>query len=60
MNDIQLEVLSKVSELYDKLAVERDINHVDELRLILIKKHIEDSFKLIDDFGKKIFEGVSQ
>ena len=60
MNELQQEVLQMINALYDKLVIKKEINQVDELRLILIKKHIEDSSTLIDDFGKQIFKGLTK
>lgn len=60
MNELQQEVLQMINALYDKLVIKKEINQVDELRLILIKKHIENSSTLIDDFGKQIFKGLTK
>ncbi len=58
MNETKQQVLQSINVLYDNLLNIKDINEVDELRLILIKHKIEEAQKIIDDFGKKMYEGL--
>lgn len=56
MNEIQTSTLNAIMDLYQRIAEIGDINSIDELRLILIKRKIEESNDIVDDFGKVIFE----
>lgn len=43
-------------DLYQRITEIGDINSIDELRLILIKRKIEESNDIVNDFGKVMFE----
>lgn len=56
MNEIQESTLKAIMDLYQRIAEIGDINSIDELRLILIKRKIEESNDIVNDFGKVMFE----
>jgi hypothetical protein len=60
MNEIQQQTIELAQELIKRLEAQTEINSIDELRLILIKRRIEESFKIIDDFGKQLFQGIER
>lgn len=56
MNEIQESTLKAIMDLYQRITEIGDINSIDELRLILIKRKIEESNDIVNDFGKVMFE----
>lgn len=54
MNETQQEVIQKLNSLFDKLIDVKELNQVDELKLVLVKKHLEESHKLVDSLGEKV------
>lgn len=58
MNETQQTTIREVSQLYDRLLNLKEVNHYDELRLIVIQERIKDINKMLDEFGKPLYERV--
>lgn len=56
MNETQQTTIREVSQLYDRLLNLKEVNHYDELRLIVIQERIKDINKMLDDFGKPLYQ----
>ncbi|MBO7712301.1 MAG: hypothetical protein J6S85_01960 [Methanobrevibacter sp.] len=56
MNETQQTTIREVSQLYDRLLNLKEVNHYDELRLIVIQERIKDINKMLDEFGKPLYE----
>ena len=55
MNETQQDTIREVSKLYDRLLNLKEVNHYDELRLIVIQERVKDTNKMLDEFGKPLF-----
>ena len=56
MNETQQDTIREVSKLYDRLLNLKEVNHYDELRLIVIQERIKDINKMLDEFGQPLFK----
>lgn len=60
MNETLKNTIEKVEELLHRLKGLKEINSVDELRLVLIKAMIEEAEDRLNEFGKKLYNRVKQ
>lgn len=60
MNETLESTIEKVEELLHRLKGIKEVNSVDELRLVLIKTMIEEAEDRLNDFGKKLYNRVKQ
>lgn len=60
MNETQQTTIREVSQLYDRLLNLKEVNHYDELRLIVIQERIKDINKMLDEFGKPLFKRIKK
>lgn len=56
MNEIQEKVIDKCKEIQKRLADLKNIQDIDELRLILILHRLEEAEKIFKDIGTKWFK----
>ena len=56
MNEELEKTIAAATALLERLSSVKEVNNVDELRLIVIRNRIADIQKIIDDFGKKLYE----
>lgn len=56
MNEELEKTIATATALLVRLSEINKVNNVDELRLIVIRNRIADIQKIIDDFGKKLYE----
>lgn len=60
MNEELEKTIATATALLERLSEINKVNNIDELRLIIIRNRIAEIQKIIDDFGKKLYERLEK
>lgn len=56
MSETQIMAIEMCKDLLKRLYKLKEIENVDELRLVLIKTKIQECDKILDEVGEKVFK----